>query len=263
MIYGIFSELAFGKFTIYINNRKLLRGLLEALGIPLEQHDDGAPRGRSPRARSAATKVEDRVAAIVGRGPREAAARRADSALARARPLALERPRQRRRCARASPSSDAVYDGTLALGVPGVGAQGRPLDRARPRLLHRHRLRDVPRRPPAARLDLLGRPLRQPRRALHEVEAPRRRHLDRRDAPVLAARRARRARPAARAIARRRRARRRRAGRGRARDRAARRRLQRRASTSRATSSASSCSYADKRAACRSRCLAARAALAS
>jgi len=33
LIYGIFSELAFGRFTIYINNRKLLRGLLESLGI--------------------------------------------------------------------------------------------------------------------------------------------------------------------------------------------------------------------------------------
>lgn len=33
LIYGIFSELAFGRFTIYINNRRLLRGLLESLGI--------------------------------------------------------------------------------------------------------------------------------------------------------------------------------------------------------------------------------------
>src|SRR6476661_6332251 len=33
LIYGIFSELAFGRFTIYINNRKLLRGLLESLAI--------------------------------------------------------------------------------------------------------------------------------------------------------------------------------------------------------------------------------------
>jgi histidyl-tRNA synthetase len=33
LIHGIFSELAFGPFTIYINNRKLLKGLLESLGI--------------------------------------------------------------------------------------------------------------------------------------------------------------------------------------------------------------------------------------
>jgi histidyl-tRNA synthetase len=33
LIHGIFSELAFGPFTIFINNRKLLKGLLESLGI--------------------------------------------------------------------------------------------------------------------------------------------------------------------------------------------------------------------------------------
>lgn len=33
VIYGIFRELEFGAFTIYLNNRKLLRGLLDALGI--------------------------------------------------------------------------------------------------------------------------------------------------------------------------------------------------------------------------------------
>src|ERR1041385_5455690 len=31
VIHGIFSELAFGPFTIYLNSRKLLRGLLESL----------------------------------------------------------------------------------------------------------------------------------------------------------------------------------------------------------------------------------------
>jgi histidyl-tRNA synthetase len=38
IIYGIFTELAFGAFTIKINNRKLLRGLLEAFGWSAEQH---------------------------------------------------------------------------------------------------------------------------------------------------------------------------------------------------------------------------------
>jgi histidyl-tRNA synthetase len=33
LIYGVFKELAFGPFTIFINNRKLLKGLLESLGI--------------------------------------------------------------------------------------------------------------------------------------------------------------------------------------------------------------------------------------
>jgi histidyl-tRNA synthetase len=38
IIYGIFSELAFGPFTIFINNRKLLRGLLESIGYPGHIH---------------------------------------------------------------------------------------------------------------------------------------------------------------------------------------------------------------------------------
>lgn len=33
VIYGIFRELGFGSFTIYLNNRKLLRGLLDGFGV--------------------------------------------------------------------------------------------------------------------------------------------------------------------------------------------------------------------------------------
>src|SRR5580765_1019568 len=33
LIYSIFKQLDFGPFTIFINNRKLLRGLLESLGL--------------------------------------------------------------------------------------------------------------------------------------------------------------------------------------------------------------------------------------
>jgi len=40
IIHGIFSELAFGAFTIKLNNRKLLRGLLEHFGWKVEQHGD-------------------------------------------------------------------------------------------------------------------------------------------------------------------------------------------------------------------------------
>jgi len=38
VIYGVFTELGFGKFTIYLNNRRLLRGLLESLGVAVDRH---------------------------------------------------------------------------------------------------------------------------------------------------------------------------------------------------------------------------------
>ncbi|HEY5950228.1 MAG TPA: histidine--tRNA ligase [Kofleriaceae bacterium] len=40
VIFGIFNQLAFGPFTIYLNNRKLLRGLLESIGVPMHKHAD-------------------------------------------------------------------------------------------------------------------------------------------------------------------------------------------------------------------------------
>ena len=40
LIHSIFKQLDFGPFTIFINNRKLLRGLLESLGIAVEKHGD-------------------------------------------------------------------------------------------------------------------------------------------------------------------------------------------------------------------------------
>src|SRR6185295_9159112 len=39
VIHGIFSELAFGPFTIHQNNRKDLRGLLSSFGIAGEHHE--------------------------------------------------------------------------------------------------------------------------------------------------------------------------------------------------------------------------------
>jgi len=38
VIYGIFHELGFGPFTIYINNRKLLRGILESFEVAPDSH---------------------------------------------------------------------------------------------------------------------------------------------------------------------------------------------------------------------------------
>jgi histidyl-tRNA synthetase len=63
VIHGIFAELAFGSFTIKLNNRKLLRSLLESHGIAAEQHANVLHEvdrlGKMDRA-----EVEQRIAAI-------------------------------------------------------------------------------------------------------------------------------------------------------------------------------------------------------
>ena len=65
VIHGIFTELAIGKFTIKVNNRKLLRGLLASYGFAAEQQEPVLHEidrlGKMPRA-----EVEERVAAVTG-----------------------------------------------------------------------------------------------------------------------------------------------------------------------------------------------------
>jgi histidyl-tRNA synthetase len=125
VIYGIFSQLAFGPFTIFINNRKLLRGVLESLGVPLEKHADVLHEidrlGKQDRGA-----VEAKVAALMD--PASAThlldlltANRGDS---RAALVALEKMRvdtARPTTANFKEGLDeleAVFNGTLALGVP-------------------------------------------------------------------------------------------------------------------------------------------------
>ena len=110
VIYGIFSELAFGKFTIKINNRKLLRELLESHGIAAEAQTSVLHEvddlGKKPRA-----EVEPRIAAIAGA---EAAGRLLDQL---ASPLAALPDSEGKR------ELQHVYDTTLALGVPASALQ--------------------------------------------------------------------------------------------------------------------------------------------
>jgi histidyl-tRNA synthetase len=112
LIHGIFTELAIGPFTIYVNNRKLLRGVLETVGIA-EGHDAVLHEidrlGKTPRA-----EIEQRLAALVGdRATRLLDILTAPDALdavklANATPALTEGLAELRR----------VHDGTLALGVP-------------------------------------------------------------------------------------------------------------------------------------------------
>ena len=121
VIYGVFTELAFGKFTIHLNNRKLLRGLLEGAGIAADKHASVLHEvdrlGKQERA-----EVEARLVEVAGIEA-AAATRLLDT---------LTAPRSGREILAALGEASgqtesfseglrelaAVYEGTLALGVP-------------------------------------------------------------------------------------------------------------------------------------------------
>jgi len=125
VIYGIFSQLAFGPFTIFINNRKLLRGLLESLGVAQEKHADVLHEvdrlGKQDR-----TQIEERVAALMDAGPAKQlldllTANRGDSRAALAELEAFRADPARPSTANFKEGLDElerVYTSTLALGVP-------------------------------------------------------------------------------------------------------------------------------------------------
>ena len=201
VIYAVFRELAIGAFTIQLNNRKLLRGYFEG-ARHRRRRAAGAGAARSGQARQArrASRARQRWPARVSGSPPTPSTKLMDfvaGALDAAMPMrwrkldalgARQRTLFEEGRARAARSAAALIS---AMGVPEYALRAQPVDRARPGLLHRHRLRDHARRLSADRLDLLGRPLRRPRRPLHEVEAARRRHFDRPDAAVLPAARSR------------------------------------------------------------------------
>jgi histidyl-tRNA synthetase len=123
IIHGIFSELAFGPFTIKINNRKLLRGLLESLGIAADKHaavlHEVDRLGKQARAEiearlageglelapAVATRLLDLLTAHAGDSRGALAALRAFDAPSPAFTEGLD-------------ELTRVYEGTLALGVP-------------------------------------------------------------------------------------------------------------------------------------------------
>ena len=122
VIHGIFQELAFGPFTIHVNNRKLLRGLLETLGIGADRHTRVLQEidrlGKLERAQ-----IEDRLAGDAVGLERGVAARLLDlltqardsrEAIATLQRLDGGTPDFRDGLAELI----QVYEGTLALGVP-------------------------------------------------------------------------------------------------------------------------------------------------
>jgi histidyl-tRNA synthetase len=111
LIAGIFTELAFGKFTIYVNNRKLLRGLLESLGITEDKHADVLHEVDRLRKLGRA-EVELRIAPLVG----VEVGRELLDALTG--PLEALRGRDNATLLEGLDELERVYNGTLALGVP-------------------------------------------------------------------------------------------------------------------------------------------------
>ncbi|MEO8702463.1 MAG: histidine--tRNA ligase [Kofleriaceae bacterium] len=124
VIYGIFRELAFGAFTIYLNNRKLLRGLLESFGIAVDNHA-GVLHEVDRLGKQERSEIEAR---LVGLGVAEAGrlldvltAHAGDS---RAILDALHRFEGGNETLAAGLADlQRVYEGTLALGVPASALQ--------------------------------------------------------------------------------------------------------------------------------------------
>lgn len=114
VIYGIFSRLAFGPFTIYINNRKLLRGLLESLGVPLDKHADVLHEvdrlGKQDRA-----DIEARVAAFTSA---DTAKQLFDLLAANSLDALRAFEPKNANFQEGLHELEAVYSSTIALGVP-------------------------------------------------------------------------------------------------------------------------------------------------
>ena len=114
VIYGIFSQLSFGPFTIYINNRKLLRGLLESLGITAEKHADVLNQvdrlGKQDRV-----EIEAKVAALTNA---DAAKKLFELLIANSLEALRNFQPANANFTEGLAELEAVYAGTRALGVP-------------------------------------------------------------------------------------------------------------------------------------------------
>ncbi|MGE0872637.1 MAG: histidine--tRNA ligase [Kofleriaceae bacterium] len=124
VIYGIFRELGFGAFTIYVNNRKLLRGLLESLGIAPERHT-AVLHEIDRLGKQARSEIEARLKAEGVGLPDHTVARLLDTLTAHAGDskatlqfLAADAAKAGGVYAEGVDELRRVYETTLALGVP-------------------------------------------------------------------------------------------------------------------------------------------------
>lgn len=116
IIHGIFAELAIGKFTIRINNRKLLRGLLETFGWPEAQH--GAVLHELDRlGKLDAAEVVQRIATLGAGSAQELVDFLADNP-GDHRVFERLRARDNATLREGTDELERVYTGGLQLGIP-------------------------------------------------------------------------------------------------------------------------------------------------
>ena len=184
VIYSVFREMAIGEFTIRINNRKVLQGLLQEFGS----------RRSAPPGAALLDKTEKEDGAKIREDLEREGSRAAPRDLFGLIWRTAAAPTKRfpccseiKGCAQGLEELRQIVEAIRQFGVPDVRLRRRPRRGARPRLLHRDDLRDHARRASRARQHLLGRALRRPRELLHRHAPARGGHLDRADAPFLQA----------------------------------------------------------------------------
>jgi histidyl-tRNA synthetase len=123
VIHHVFHELAFGPFTIYVNNRKLLRGLLAAAGVADDRHEAVLHEidrlGKQPRAELEARLAGEGFGLDPGAVTRLFDLMTGHAGDSRAAFEALRRfDRPNPAFSEGLDELQRVYDGTLALGVP-------------------------------------------------------------------------------------------------------------------------------------------------
>ena len=145
VIYSVFKEMAIGEFRIRINNRKVLRGLLQAFGVADDKaaavlrtldktEKEDAAKIRADLEREGVSSAGKLLELITTR-------RTTDETLELAR---TDRPSETARTGLDELRS--IVTAIRQFGVPDTRLRGGPWRGARPGLLHRHDLRDHARR---------------------------------------------------------------------------------------------------------------------
>ena len=163
VVHDLLAAIGFERFTIHVNNRLVLTGLLESLGLEPKSADVLRALDKLPRSAPSASSRKSHKRPAHSADQRERESSSWSSSPART-------TRSSTQLGRSSPAASAASEGVDRLAELLVGRRSRRragraraarrLDRPRPRLLHRHRSRNHARRPAHDRQRLQRRPLR-------------------------------------------------------------------------------------------------------